>query len=132
LKDVSTPISARAAAEYDEVARVWMESWGLDLALAEAPANSSLAKLARAESGRRSSVGWSLYPSPTTAELSPPCWRCICPHKYHDQLVCCARQYQGKARTAGSCSPFTRQRLPTKSGCAACAENEEAWRSGTT
>ncbi len=103
------------ADEYDEVGRVWMESWvstGL-----ERPAISCSPICAPASARRSRTAGASM--SPTTTARSPPCWRCIC--RSVISTSCSSRPNIRAVRSAASCLPSRERNCPTKSGCAACA-----------
>jgi GNAT superfamily N-acetyltransferase len=110
------------AEEYDEVARLWMESWcstGL-----ESPSAALLAYL-KARVPREIGDGWSLYLADDDGRLAAML-AVNMPKLYLDQLMI-APQYQGRSlgrRLLG----FTRELLPDEI-CLRCARgNEKAWR----
>jgi GNAT superfamily N-acetyltransferase len=108
--------------EYDEVARVWMESWvstGLDEA-----SNFLLANL-RARVAREIENGWSLYVADDDGRIAAMLALHL-PDRYLDQLFV-APDYQGKGlgrRLLG----FTRDHLPDEIELRCVRENDKAWR----
>jgi GNAT superfamily N-acetyltransferase len=108
--------------EYDEVARVWMESW-VSTGLAEA-SNFLLANL-RARVRHEVDNGWSLFVAaddgPFAAMLA-----LRLPDKCLDQLFV-APEYQGKG-LGRQLLAFTRHRLPDEINLRCVRENEKAWR----
>ena len=108
--------------EYDEVARVWMESW-VSTGLEEA-SNFLLANL-RARVRREVENGWSLY----VADDGKTFAAMLALHirdKYLDQLFV-APEYQGKG-LGRQLLAFTRQQLPCEIWLRCVRENEKAWR----
>src|SRR5450755_3396420 len=108
--------------EYDEVARVWMNSWastGL-----EQTSNFLLAKL-RARVPLEVEKGWSLFVADDGGALAAMLALHL-PKKYLDQLFV-APEYQGRdlGRTLLG---FTRQQLPDEIELRCVRENEKAWR----
>ncbi len=110
------------AHEYDEIARVWMESW-VSTGLAEASA-FLLANL-RARVRKEIEDGWSLYVVDDGGAFAAM----LALHmqdRYLDQLFV-APDYQGQGlgrRLLG----FTRQQLPDEIWLRCVRENEKAWR----
>jgi ribosomal protein S18 acetylase RimI-like enzyme len=108
--------------EYDEIARVWMESW-VSTGLAEA-SNFLLVNL-RARVRHEIEDGWSLYVADDRGNivamlaLHPP-------GKYLDQLFV-APEYQGRS-IGRQLLAFTRQQLPDEIWLRCVRENEKAWR----
>lgn len=108
--------------EYDEIARVWMESW-VSTGLAEA-SNFLLVNL-RARVRHEIEGGWSLYVADDRSNivamlaLHPP-------GKYLDQLFV-APEYQGRS-IGRQLLAFTRQQLPDEIWLRCVRENEKAWR----
>jgi GNAT superfamily N-acetyltransferase len=110
------------AHEYDEIARVWMDSW-VSTGLAEASA-FLLAKL-RARVRKEIEDGWSLYVADDGAALTAM----LALHlrdKYLDQLFV-APKHQGKG-LGRRLLAFTRQQLPDEIVLRCVRENEKAWR----
>jgi ribosomal protein S18 acetylase RimI-like enzyme len=108
--------------EYDEVARVWMESWvstGL-----EAASESLLARL-RARVAMEIAKGWSLYVADDHGALAAMLALHL-PDRYLDQLFV-APAYQGKS-LGRHLLAFTRQLLPDEIWLRCVRENEKAWR----
>ena len=103
------------AGEYDEVARVWMESW-VSTGLAEA-SNFLLANL-RARVARDIDKGWSLYVADDDGRIAAMLALHL-PDRYLDQLFV-APDYQGRD-SAGGCWHLRTSSCRMKSGCAACA-----------
>ena len=108
--------------EYDEVARVWMESWA-STGLAE-PSNFLLANL-RARVRKEIDGGWSLFVADDDG-----CFAAMLalhlPDNYLDQLFV-APQCQGKG-IGRQLLAFTRQQLPDEIWLRCVRENEKAWR----
>jgi len=108
--------------EYDEVARVWMESWvstGL-----EAASESLLARL-RARVAMEIAKGWSLYVADDHGALAAM----LALHlsdRYLDQLFV-APAYQGRS-LGRQLLAFTRELLPDEIWLRCVRENEKAWR----
>jgi GNAT superfamily N-acetyltransferase len=110
------------ADEYDEVARVWMESW-VSTGLAEA-SNFLLANL-RARVLREIDKGWSLYAADDDGRIAAMLALHL-PDRYLDQLFV-APDYQGQGlgrRLLG----FTREHLPDEIWLRCVRENDKAWR----
>jgi len=119
---MSTPtIRPARPDEYDEIARIWMNSWastGL-----EEPSHFLLAKLRARVALEVEKAGRST--SPTMAERLRRCWRCICPFAISIII-----------RRAGISGPeprrrllaFTRQHLANEITLRCVRENEKAWR----
>jgi GNAT superfamily N-acetyltransferase len=108
--------------EYDEIARVWMNSWastGL-----EEPSNFLLAKL-RARIPREVENGWSLFVVDDAGVLAAMLALHL-PNRYLDQLFV-APEYQGQD-LGRKLLAFTRQRLPDEIYLRCVLENEKAWR----
>ena len=101
--------------EYDEVARVWMDSW-VSTGLEDA-SNFLLAKL-RARVPMEIEKGWSLYVADDNGRLAAMLALHL-PDRYLDQFFV-APEYQGDS-LGRRLLAFTRQHCPMKSGCAACA-----------
>lgn len=108
--------------EYDEVARVWMESW-VSTGLAEA-SNFLLAKL-RARVLQEIDKGWSLFVADDRGSLAAM----LALHlskRYLDQLFV-APDYQGRG-LGRALLAFTRTHLPDEISLDCVRENEKAWR----
>ena len=109
------------AEEYDEIARVWMESW-VSTGLGEA-SNFLLANL-RARIRREIEDGWSLFVADDQGEIAAMLALHL-PKLYLDQLFV-APQYQG-CSLGRKLLAFTRTQLPDEI-CLRCARgNEKAW-----
>ncbi|MBI5323351.1 GNAT family N-acetyltransferase [Bradyrhizobium sp.] len=108
--------------EYDEVARVWMESW-VSTGLAEA-SNFLLANL-RARVRQEIEGGWSLFVADDSGILAAMLALHL-PDRYLDQLFV-APEYQGKG-VGRQLLAFTRQQLPDEIWLRCVRENEKAWR----
>jgi ribosomal protein S18 acetylase RimI-like enzyme len=120
---MSTPIIRPALPhEYDEVARVWMESW-VSTGLAEA-SNFLLANL-RARVRHEIEHGWTLYVADDGGAFAAMLALHL-PDKYLDQLFV-APAYQGKS-IGRQLLAFTRQQLPDEIWLRCVRENEKAWR----
>ena len=108
--------------EYDEVGRVWMESW-VSTGLAEA-SNFLLANL-RARIRREVENGWSLFVADDRGALAA--MLALYPgEKYLDQLFV-APAWQGR-NLGRMLLAFTRTQLPDEIGLRCVRENEKAWR----
>jgi ribosomal protein S18 acetylase RimI-like enzyme len=108
--------------EYDEVARVWMNSWA-STGLEEA-SNFLLAKL-RARIPLEVENGWSLFVADDGGTLAAMLALHL-PKLYLDQLFVapeCQGQSLGRQLLA-----FTRQQLPDEISLRCVRENEKAWR----
>lgn len=108
--------------EYDEVARVWMESW-VSTGLAEA-GNFLLANL-RARIRKEVEDGWSLYVADDGGTFAAMLALHL-PKKYLDQLFV-APAYQGRG-VGRQLLAFTRQQLSDEIELRCVRENEKAWR----
>jgi ribosomal protein S18 acetylase RimI-like enzyme len=118
-----TPLTIRPARtdEYDEVARVWMESW-VSTGLAEA-GNFLLAQL-RARVRREMEDGWSLFVADDDGKLAAMLALHL-PKLYLDQLFV-APAYQGRS-LGRQLLAFTRSQLPEEICLRCVRENEKAW-----
>jgi ribosomal protein S18 acetylase RimI-like enzyme len=119
-----TPPTIRPARqdEYDEVARVWMNSW-VSTGLEDA-GNFLLAKL-RARVPQEIEKGWSLY----VADVDGAIAAMLALHLgdlYLDQLFV-APEYQRRS-IGRQLLAFTRQHLPDEIWLRCVRENEKAWR----
>src|SRR5215475_12100847 len=110
------------AGEYDEIARVWMESW-VSTGLAE-PSEFLLANL-RARIRREIADGWSLFVADDDRRLAAMLALHL-PKLYLDQLFV-APQYQGRS-LGRQLLAFTRTQLPDEIELRCVRENEKAWR----
>jgi len=118
-----TPPTIRPARsdEYDEIARVWMNSWastGL-----EETSNFLLAKL-RARIPLEIEKGWSLFVADDGGALAAMLALHL-PNVYLDQLFV-APEYQGQ-NLGRRLLAFTRQHLPDEISLRCVRENEKAW-----
>jgi len=120
---MSAPIIRPARAdEYNEIARVWMDSWastGL-----EAASNFLLAKL-RARIPLEVEKGWSLFVADNDGQLAAMLALHLA-NLYLDQLFV-ASEYQGQ-NLGRRLLAFTRQYLPDEISLRCVRENEKAWR----
>ena len=110
------------ADEYDEIARVWMESWvstGLEQA-----SNFLLANL-RARVPQEVEQGWSLFVADDDGRLAAMLALHL-PKLYLDQLFV-APHYQGRS-LGRKLLAFTRTHLPDEIALRCVRENEKAWR----
>jgi ribosomal protein S18 acetylase RimI-like enzyme len=108
--------------EYDEIARVWMNSWastGL-----EGASDLLLAKL-RARIPLEVEKGWSLYVADDRGTLAAMLALHL-PQLYLDQLFV-APEYQGR-NLGRQLLAFARQQLPDEIWLRCVRENEKAWR----
>jgi len=120
---MSAPVIRPARAEeYDEVARLWMDSW-VSTGLAEA-SNFLLANL-RARVRHGIEKGWSLFVADDRGALAAMLALHL-PEKYLDQLFV-APEHQGK-NLGRTLLAFTRQQLPDEIWLRCVRENEKAWR----
>ena len=108
--------------EYDEVARVWMDSW-VSTGLEDA-SNFLLAKL-RARVPMEIEKGWSLYVADDEGKLAAMLALHL-PDQYLDQLFV-APEYQGK-NIGRLLLAFTRAHLTDEIRLRCVRENEKAWR----
>jgi ribosomal protein S18 acetylase RimI-like enzyme len=108
--------------EYDEVARVWMNSWA-STGLEDA-SDLLLAKL-RARVSLEVERGWSLFVADDGRALAAML-ALHKPHVYLDQLFV-APEYQGQD-LGRRLLAFTRQQLPDEISLRCVRENEKAWR----
>src|ERR1700710_2842339 len=107
--------------EYDEIGRVWMESWvstGLDEA-----SNFLLANL-RARVRREIENGWSLYVADDDGRIAAMLAMHL-PDSYLDQLFV-APDYQGQG-LGRQLLGFTRKHLPDEILLRCVRENDKAW-----
>ena len=108
--------------EYDEIGRIWMESW-VSTGLAEA-SNFLLANL-RARIKREIEDGWSLFVADDHSTIAA--MRALhLPKLYLDQLFV-APSYQGRS-IGRQLLAFTRTQLPEEMYLRCVRENEKAWR----
>ena len=110
------------AEEYDEIARVWMESW-VSTGLGEA-SNFLLANL-RARVRREIEDGWSLFVADDQGEIAAMLALHL-PKLYLDQLFV-APQHQG-CSLGRKLLAFTRTQLPDEIYLRCARGNEKAWR----
>ena len=108
--------------EYDQVARVWMDS-RVSTGLEDA-SDSLLAKL-RARVPMELEKGWSLYVADDNGVLAAMLALHL-PDRYLDQLFV-APAYQGNS-LGRQLLAFTRQQLPDEIWLRCVRENERAWR----
>ena len=108
--------------EYNEVARVWMNSW-VSTALAEA-SEFLLANL-RARVRHEIEQGWTLFVADDRGTLAAMLALHL-PKRYLDQLFV-APEYQGKS-LGRQLLAFTRTHLPDEICLRCVRENEKAWR----
>jgi ribosomal protein S18 acetylase RimI-like enzyme len=120
---MSNPVIRPARAEeYDEIARVWMESW-VSTGLEEA-SNFLLANL-RARVRREIENGWNLFVADDDGNLAAMLALHL-PKLYLDQLFV-APDYQGRS-LGRKLLAFTRTQLPDEIHLRCVRENEKAWR----
>ena len=108
--------------EYDEIARVWMNSWA-STGIEDA-SNFLLAKL-RARVPLEIERGWSLYVADHSGQLAAMLALHL-PKLYLDQLFV-APGYQGQA-LGRRLLAFTRELMPDEIFLRCVRENEKAWR----
>jgi ribosomal protein S18 acetylase RimI-like enzyme len=108
--------------EYDEVARVWMDSW-VSTGLAE-PSDFLLANL-RARIRHEVEKGWSLFVADDSGRLAAMLALHL-PDLYLDQLFV-APEYQGGS-LGRALLAHTRQQMPEEIYLRCVRENEKAWR----
>ncbi|MGH6711296.1 MAG: GNAT family N-acetyltransferase [Bradyrhizobium sp.] len=118
-----TPIIRPARTEeYDEVARVWMDSWAtVGLEAASEPLLEKLRARVRTEVAN----GWSLYVADDRGTLAAML-AIHRPDHYLDQLFV-APEYQGKG-LGRLLLAFTRDLMPEEIWLRCVRENEKAWR----
>jgi ribosomal protein S18 acetylase RimI-like enzyme len=108
--------------EYDQVARVWMDSWvstGLE------DASDSLLEKLRARVPLEVKKGWRLYVADDNGVLAAMLALHL-PDRYLDQLFV-APAYQGNS-LGRQLLAYTRQQLPDEIWLRCVRENEKAWR----
>jgi len=108
--------------EYDEVGRIWMESWvstGLDTA-----SDGLLANL-RARIPQEIENGWGLFVADDVGSIAAMLALHL-PKLYLDQLFV-APEYQGRS-LGWKLLAFTRTQLPDEIWLRCVRENEKAWR----
>jgi len=108
--------------EYDEVARVWMESW-ISTALEEP--SGSLLVLLRARVRTEVENGWSLFVAEERGTLAAMLALNL-RTQYLEQLFVAPR-YQGRS-LGRTLLAFTRTHLPDEIRLRCVRENEKAWR----
>ena len=108
--------------EYDEIARVWMESW-VSTGLAEA-SEFLLANL-RARVRREIEDGWTLFVADDNGTIAAMLALHL-PKLYLDQLFV-APSHQGRS-LGRQLLAFTRTHLPDEMHLRCVRENEKAWR----
>jgi len=108
--------------EYEEIARVWMESW-VSTGLEDA-SQFLLAKL-RARIALEVEKGWSLFVADDNGRLAAMLALHL-PFLYLDQLFV-APEYQGRS-LGRTLLAFTRQQLPEEIYLRCVRKNEKAWR----
>jgi ribosomal protein S18 acetylase RimI-like enzyme len=118
----SLTIRSARADEYDEIARVWMDSW-VSTGLSEA-SPFLLANL-RARVRHEIEKGWSLFVADDQGKLAAMLALHL-PERYLDQLFV-APEYQGKS-LGRELLGFTRTHLPDEIWLRCVRENEKAWR----
>jgi ribosomal protein S18 acetylase RimI-like enzyme len=108
--------------EYDEIARLWMDSWvstGLD------QASNALLENLRARIPREVDSGWSLFVADDDGKLAAMLALHL-PKRYLDQLfVAPANQGRSLGRHLLA---FTREKMPDEIWLRCVRENEKAWR----
>jgi ribosomal protein S18 acetylase RimI-like enzyme len=115
-------IRPAGAAEYDEIARVWMTSW-VSTGLAEA-SDFLLANL-RARVRHEVERGWSLFVADDDGRIAAMLALHL-PDRYLDQLFV-APEYQGQS-LGRRLLAFTRTHLPDEICLRCVRENAKAWR----
>jgi GNAT superfamily N-acetyltransferase len=122
IRSMSIPIRPARLDEYDEVARVWMESWvstGLDTA------SPSLLMALRARVRFEIENGWSLHVADDEGTLAAMLALHV-PDHCLDQLFV-APQYQGQ-NLGRQLLAFAREKMPDQIWLRCVRENEKAWR----
>ena len=110
------------ADEYDEVARVWMDSW---VSTGFGTASEKLLGQLRARVPAEIANGWSLYVVDDNGRLAAMLALHV-PNKHLDQLFV-APQYHGRS-IGRMLLAFTRTQLPDEIWLRCVRENEKAWR----
>jgi len=110
------------ADEYDEVARVWMDSW---VSTGFGTASEKLLGQLRARVPAEIANGWSLYVVDDNGRLAAMLALHV-PNKHLDQLFV-APQYHGRS-IGRMLLAFTRKQLPDEIWLRCVRENEKAWR----
>jgi ribosomal protein S18 acetylase RimI-like enzyme len=108
--------------EYDEVARVWMESW---VSTGFEDGSEYLLANLRARVPREIDNGWSLYVADDNGRIAAMLALHL-PQRYLDQLFV-APQYQGNG-LGRQLLAFTRAHLPDEIWLRCVRENDRAWR----
>ncbi|MGA7804643.1 N-acetyltransferase family protein [Bradyrhizobium sp.] len=118
-----TPVIRPARSDdYDEIARIWMESWvstGLD------QASEPLLTQLRARVRQEIANGWSLFVADDHGKLAAMLALHL-PKLYLDQLFV-APEYHGRG-LGRQLLAFTRSQLPDEISLRCVRENEKAWR----
>jgi len=108
--------------EYDDVARVWMESW---VSTGFGTASDLLLAQLRARVPVEVANGWSLYVADDDGRLAAMLALHV-PNKHLDQLFV-APEYHGRS-IGRMLLAFTRRHLPDEMWLRCVRENEKAWR----
>jgi len=108
--------------EYDEVARVWMESW---VSTGFGTASDLLLAQLRARISAEVANGWSLYVADDNGRLAAMLALHV-PNKHLDQLFV-APEYHGR-NIGRMLLAFTRAQMPDEIWLRCVRENEKAWR----
>lgn len=108
--------------EYDEVARVWMNSW---VSTGLAGKSEFLLANLRARVPQEIDRGWSLYVADADGALAAMLALHL-PKRYLDQLFV-APEYQGQS-LGRRLLAFSRQQMPNEIWLRCVHENEKAWR----
>jgi ribosomal protein S18 acetylase RimI-like enzyme len=108
--------------EYEQIARVWMDSW-VSTGLEDA-SDAVLARL-RARVTTEAEKGWNLYVADDNGKLAAMLALHL-PDHYLDQLFV-APEYQGSG-LGRRLLAFTRQQMPEEIWLRCVRENEKAWR----
>jgi ribosomal protein S18 acetylase RimI-like enzyme len=108
--------------EYDEIARVWMESW---VSTGLSPASDGLLSDLRARLRREIKNRWSLFVADDRGTIAGMLALHL-PTFYLDQLMV-APAYQGQS-LGRQLLGFTRRQLPDEIWLRCVRENEKAWR----
>ena len=119
---ITPAIRPARPAEYDDIARLWMESWvstGLD------QATDQLLSNLRARVPREIASGWSLFVADDAGRLAAMLAVHV-PKLYLDQLFV-APSHQGRS-LGRRLLAFTRELLPDEIWLRCVRENEKAWR----